>query len=402
MRNMFSYVVGILIAGLIVFGLYLGMQIATPAFARQAKAQVAAGKSLEELSEILTYKGTLSEQITALTAIGMGDDRLEERIEIIGKATASQDRSMQSICTLSIQRMGDRVKPTVRKMLDSSDQELVRGACGIIRAMGTNGDEYAKDMFKLIKDGDQMDRHAAVYSLQEMSPEVLVPGVDLVTDVLDEKDFNTQCVACFVLRRMGRGAEPAVGRLVQLLQEGNVSSRSRATQALAAIGPVDDFDIPALVVESLKASNYMERARGLEALGDLGPNASKYLDEIEKLMQDRTKHCVCEAALCYFRVSDEAEAPLQLLMKEAAQTRNRVTAVECIGGMKEAAAKAVPDLIELLKSEELAVVETTVLALKNIGPAAQDALPKLKKLLKHDDFLITVAAQEAIDAISIK
>jgi HEAT repeat protein len=398
---MFSYLFGMLIAGLIVFGLYFGMQVASPAYARQISAQRAAGKSLDEQKKMLT-EGILTERIAALTAIGMGDDRLEERVKLIAKATASSDESIQSICKLSIRRMGDRVKPTVRKMLDSKDPELVHGACGVIRSLGTSGDEYAQDIFALLKDGDRIDRHAAIYALQEMSPEVLEQGVDLVAGMLDEKEFNTQCVACFVLRRMGRGAEPATARLVQLLDEGNVSTRSRAAQALAAIGPVEGFDIPALVAETINAENYMERSRGLDALGELGPNASKYLPEIEKVMQNKRLHCACEAALCYYRVSGEASAPMKILMNEVSQKRNRVVAIECIGGMKDDAIEAVPTLVEFLDDGDYTIIETSILALKNIGPAAQDALPKLKKMLKHEDFLISVAAQEAIDAISIK
>ena len=237
MGQIFSYVIGILIAALIVFGLHFGMQVGSPAYARQVIVNKAAEKSLDELEEIMSI-GTRSQRVAAITAIGQGDDQLERRVAIIATTTADLDRSIGSICRLSIQRMGDRAKPAIRKLLASSDPEVVRSACGVVPPLGTDGDEFGDRFIKLLREGDRLDRHAVLFGMQEMSPEVLVKGVDAVIGELDDPDFNTQCQACFVLRQMGRGAEPATKRLVQLLQEGNVSTRSRACQALAAIGPV--------------------------------------------------------------------------------------------------------------------------------------------------------------------
>lgn len=401
MAQMFSYLVGILIAGLIVFGLHFGMQVGSPAYARQVEAERAAGKGLDELEKDLNSRD-LNKQIAAVTAIGQGDDELDRRVKLLAQATASNDRSIRSICTLSVQRMGDRVKPTVRKLLDSKTPEDVRSACGIIFAMGANGDEFAPDMFKMLEEGDEFDRHAAIYALQNMSPETTVKQVGLIARELDDTDFNTQCIACAVLRRMGAGAEPATPRLVKLLQEGNVSSRSRAAQALAAIGPVEGFDIPALIATQLDAFSYMEKARALDAIGELGPAASGYLEKVHMLMTTVKYNCICEAALAHYLISGEAQPSLRILMDEASRPRNRQIAIECLGGMKEDAFDAVPVLIEHLGSNDDAIAETAALALKNIGPTAEAALPRLKKMLGHDDFLMSVAVQEAIDSISGK
>ena len=408
MGQMFSYVVGILVAGLIVFGLHFGMQIASPAYARQITESRVAEKSLDELGEIIRG-GKRTAVIAAVTAVGSGDDQIEKRVKLIAEATANPDRSIQSICQLSVQRMGDRVKPGVRLLLDSSDEEEVRSACGIIHALGPKGDQYAEEMFKMMREGTTIDRHAALFSLQNMSPEVLVPGIDLVIEELNDQSFNTQCIACFVLRQMGNAAKPATERLVLLFQEGNVSARSRAAQALGAIGPVEGYDIPGLLAAKLvddeaavRPTSFIEKSRVMEALGDLGPDASDHLDKIEMLMQSPQKHCVCEAALAYYRVSGEADKSIPVLLGEVRKVENRISAIECIGGMGEAASEAVPALLEHLESEDLSLLETTILALKKIGPTAEDAMPKLEKLLENEDFLIAVAAQEAIDSIKGK
>ena len=400
---MFSYVIGILIAGLIVFGLHFGMQVGSPAYARQAIADKAAVKSLDELEAMLS-SDLRSEKVAAITAIGQGDDQLDRRVALIALATADTDRSVGSICRLSIQRMGDRAKPGIRKLLASSSPEIIRSACGVIRPLGTNGDEFGDQLLKLFNEGDRLDRHAVLYGIQEMSPEILVKGIDGVIEELDDADFNTQCQACFVLQQMGRGAEPATQRLVQLLQEGNVSTRSRAVQALAAIGPVEGYDIPGLVVGRLKAAAFVEKARTLEAVAELGSaaNTPEHRKAIKYLIDNPRHNCVSEASLAYYRVTGEKDEALRTLRDQLRKRNGRMAALECLGAMGDDATDAVPEILEFLKDEDLAICETAVLALKHIGPTAESALPRLRKMLKHDDFLITVAAQEAIDSISGK
>jgi len=251
-----------------------------------------------------------------------------------------------------------------------------------------------------MKDGDISDRHAALYALQEMSEEVTLSLLDNVIKELDAPHFNTKILACFVLKRIGRKAKPATARLVQLIEEGNPSSRSRAAEALAAIGPVDGFDIEGLVAKQLEAFGYAEKLRGLDAIGTLGPTAIKHVDKIVHLMETPSRHCQPEAALAYYRVTGDSERSLNLLRGLLRERDTRMAAMECIGAMGDAAGKVVPEIMGFLGDEDLAISETAVLALKQVGPAAKEALPRLKKMIPNDDYLIETAAQEAIDAIT--
>ena len=282
----------------------------------------------------------------------------------------------------------------------SNDSEMIRSACGVIHALGPAGDEFAKPMLKLLKDGDAHDRHAALYSIQAMSPEEIVGSIDDVIAELDDGNFNTQCSACFVLTNLGRSASPATERLVRLLAEGNVSTRSRAAQALGAIGPVEGFDVPALLAERLDAFSHEEKVRVLGALGGLGPDALDHIEKVEMLMETPNLNCQAEAALAYYRITGDPDRSLKKMLVLLNQTDNKVAVVESLGGMEEAAADAVPQLTEILFHNDPAYCETAILSLKRIGRPAASALPRLNKLLDHEDFFITVAAREAIEAIS--
>ena len=399
MGQFFSYIVGVLVAGLLVFGLYLALQMGSPAEARQVNADLAAEKTLKEL-DFMLRKGTRAEKVAAITAVGQGDDQIEQRVFLIARTTANPDRTINSICRLSIEWLGDRVKPTVRKLLGDENPDVVRSACGVIRSMGKGSSDFNDDIAKLLTDGDHNDRHAALYALQDMEEEAIMPLLDNVIKELDSPNFNTQCIACFVLKRIGPKAKPATARLIQLVEEGIPSSRSRAAETLAVIGPVEGHDVVGLIASQLDQFANTEKLRGLEAIGVLGPVAKPHLDRIEHLMETPKLNCQPQAALAYYRVSGDANRSLAKL-KDLLRTRGtRMASIECVGGMGDAASSLVPDLMEYLVDEDLAIAETAVLAIKQIGPGAEEALPRLKKMLTHGDYLIEVAAQEAIDAIT--
>lgn len=403
MGQMFSYVIGILVAGLIVFGLHFGLHVGSPAYARQVLADQIAENNLDELENIL-LNGRNEERVAAVAAIGQGDDQIDRRVLLLSIACTSRDDTVQSICMLSVRRMGEAAKPGVRKLLASSNKNDVRNATGVIRALGSKGDEFAPDLLKMLGEGDYKDRHAALYGMQDMSPDVLLPGLDGVIKELDAQNFNTQCQACFVLARMGSDASPATERLVQLLQEGNPSSRSRAAEALAAIGPVDGFDIAELIGVQLEADAHAEKVRGLDAIGTLGPDqkTKANVDRIQHLIDNRRLNCVAEASLAMYRVTGEKEDALAKLQELLRDRNTRIAALECLGAMGSDAGEAVPGMLEFLNDDNTLVCETAILALKNIGPTADAALPRLNKLLNHEDYLMSIAAQEAIDAISPK
>ena len=367
--------------------------------AQEPQQVESAQPNLDEVEKTLR-QGNPDQKIAALAMIGEGNDQLDRRVRLIADAMTSNDPSIQATCKLLIEQMGNKVKPTLVELLESDQKIDTIRACGIVSALGSDGDEFADQVIELLKDGDTSQRHASLYALQNLSPKAIAGSVELVTKELDATNFNTQCIACAVIRQCGAGAKSAAPRLVQLLQEGNVSTRSRAAQALAAISPVEGFDIPELLGKRLGAFSQVEKTRVLEALGDLGLDAVDQLESIEDLMNTPSKHCQCDAALAYYRVSGKTKQPIQVLLEQVSRRTNRILAIECLGGMKQDAAAAVPTLMKYLDDEDLVIVETTVLALKNIGPAAEEALPKLQQLAKSDDFLMSVAAKEAIDAIT--
>ena len=82
----------------------------------------------------------------------------------------------------------------------------------------------------------------------------------------------------------------------------------------------------------------------------------------------------------------------------APQTRN--AAAYEISGMGQAAAPAVPALIEALDDPEASVRFPVTVALGEIGPAAKAAVPRLKKMMEEEiNDEIAAAARRALKRI---
>jgi hypothetical protein len=69
--------------------------------------------------------------------------------------------------------------------------------------------------------------------------------------------------------------------------------------------------------------------------------------------------------------------------------------------LQEKGVEAVPELLALLESDDPAIRSGAVFALGEVGPAAEQALPALKKIAEHDDDeVVAAAAKFAIGIIA--
>jgi HEAT repeat protein len=78
----------------------------------------------------------------------------------------------------------------------------------------------------------------------------------------------------------------------------------------------------------------------------------------------------------------------------------KIQALTILGMMSDVGAKKLPDIANVLMSEDLALVQTAIGSLATLGVNAKPALPELRKLLTHKDEGIKKMAQEAIRYIS--
>src|SRR5690606_21687723 len=77
----------------------------------------------------------------------------------------------------------------------------------------------------------------------------------------------------------------------------------------------------------------------------------------------------------------------------------RVTALRTLGEFEAGAEPAVPAVVELLMSEDLALKAEAIETLGEIGPGASEAVPVLVELLQGDDGRVTISAAHALSRI---
>jgi len=169
---------------------------------------------------------------------------------------------------------------------------------------------------------------------------------------------------------------------------------------LAAIGPVEGEDIVGVLSGHIVGYSAIEKSRFLDALGSLGPDAKDALEKIKPLMYDTNMRVMPEAALAYYNISGDEKIAIDVLKGLFRNQTYKIKAAECIGGMGQGGESAIPELTAMLGENDENSIETALLALKGIGPSAASALPLIKGLVNHHDYLVTKAAKEAIEAIT--
>jgi HEAT repeat protein len=231
----------------------------------------------------------------------------------------------------------------------------------------------------------------------------------------DEQRQQASSIIC----AFGPDAASAVPLMVEMLHDHSENYRGRVQQMLVAVGPAAKGAVPDLI--KMLERNPPRAAREVcEVLGAIGPDAKPALPAIRKVLLEQTagekrmEHGIDPFPL--HKIGPEA-APIlaEAVIREPADdlfTLNGLTAIAALGpaakavapklrpllkselrgvrmsaaaalGMIEQNAEVVTVLVKFIDDEESAIA--AVRRLGQIGPAAKDALPTLKSLVKSDE-----------------
>jgi HEAT repeat protein len=169
-----------------------------------------------------------------------------------------------------------------------------------------------------------------------------------------------------------------VAELISGLKSSDELVRVRTIDQLGARG-AEAADAVAPLVELLKDSSAKVRAHAAWSLGAIGAAAKPAAAALTELVKDpdATVRRQAVKAILAIRPGPQVMVPLCVKLLEDPDPAVRVRVLQTIA---DAGEKAVPGLIEALKSEKAAY--WACLALRDIGPAAKDAVPALAEKLK--------------------
>ena len=174
----------------------------------------------------------------------------------------------------------------------------------------------------------------------------------------------------------------------------------------------DETPVAALVAKGLKSENEADRLKALDQLGAQGEKAAEAVKPIEVLLKDKSTKVRAHAALALGAIGAKAKDSVPVLaelVKDPDETVRRSTlrAIQAIhpgpkvmipictklledpdpairgrilNAIAEAGVEAVPGLIEALKVDKAAF--WALIVLREIGPAAKDAVPAITEKLK--------------------
>ncbi|MBI3409221.1 MAG: HEAT repeat domain-containing protein [Planctomycetes bacterium] len=182
---------------------------------------------------------------------------------------------------------------------------------------------------------------------------------------LSSKKARVRGEAAAALGKFGDKAKEAIPALIKLLKDNDPNVRLEATITLAKIGP---DSVPALT-RALESQNKLTRMGAALSLGHLGSAAKRAEPELKKLLKDTEEDVRCHAAQALFRIDPQT------------------------------AETVVPVLSSALDSLDPYIRLCAMGTLSRIGPAAKDAVAKLKNCLKDEDYHLRMSAAIALGHI---
>jgi HEAT repeat protein len=267
-------------------------------------------------------------------------------------------------------------------LLCDDDAAVRRSAASALGFQANNVAEVVPALIKLLNDPDENVRQAAEQALGQFGPTAgsAVPAltsamkrahgwhrvraadalcridqsnkeaIAVLIDGLWEPEITVRHEAIRVLGRLGPKARAAVPGLTELLESGESSSRFEAAVALSQIG-VDDKQLPPFFLAVIRDPLHNGRSRALEALARIHAPADPVLSAVLPVLEE--------------------ESPL------------RIAAIEVLASLGPSGKRALPALVQLLKSSDSTTRVQAGLALWKVEGQADKVVPLLIAALRN-------------------
>jgi HEAT repeat protein len=230
-------------------------------------------------------------------------------------------------------------------------------------------EKVAERFVDLLADRSDEPRTQAATALVRLGKRGVAP---LVAALDDEK---RRLLALELLAAIGADAEPALGRLANLLADPDPAVSGDAAMVLAAIGPPAARTVPALqAMLASPADEERRRYAAAYALGRIGAEAEPALGALRELTSSKDEMLATVATWATLRIGPTdaaaAEAAVPLLRRALRNDVEmvRLEAAAALGELGHAALGAVP-LLELVSEDDASRVVRAV---------AAEALPKIR------------------------
>ncbi|MDP6544484.1 MAG: HEAT repeat domain-containing protein [Phycisphaerae bacterium] len=316
---------------------------------------------------------------------------------------------------------------TLRVALSYGDTEAKIGAIGEVAKLGQNGEGTAGLLVKALSDSDARVRMAAVGALGKIGPSTK-QVIGVLTKLVEEKNAAVAREAVNALRLIGPSAAPAVDALIKYARGKGVNERKLAIDALGMIGPAADRAVPMIIqackspdrnlregatralgnigqpvetvvpvlIAALGDSDSSVRVGGARGLGMIGPPAAKAQTALRKALKDANPAVVLRATWALGQLEAGDEQTIAALIKLLHSSNEYPLAAAALG---KAGKPGIDALVKMLARPDAPARLMAVRALGQIGRAAGNAAPAVRKAKYDKDADVRRAAILALDKI---
>ena len=403
MEQFFSYVIGLLVATVVVGAMVTTFYLTSP----QRMVDQVASLSVAELKEIVRSIDAdgipangpkKSRLLAAILQLGNGDSDMKQRVEGLSLQQVHLQNEIGAAAKVSLEKLGAKAFPALREMLESGDNTTVGRAISSIHLLGESASSFAPKLIEMVESGEPFNVAAGLLGLETMGPHAL-PALEVMEEIILKENFQRQMSISKICIGLGRDAAPMAEKLEKLLNTGIPSSATWAGIALGAIGPVENVDTVNLLASRVTNQRQIDKERALLALALMGVEGIDAKEKVKFAMEDPNSRVRCQAAYAYFKITEEEQLPATVLGTLLQSSSHRGDALHFLAEMGPAGATAIPQVVPFLESNEAYLREGAVIALGRFGNKAADVKMKLLELSGDPDPLIREAVKSAVASI---
>lgn len=233
----------------------------------------------------------------------------------------------------------------------------------------------------LEKDGDPLVRRSAALSLGKLGPDAK-SALAALEKAVEDTNAAVRQNAAWALGRIGASS---VAGLRKALKDDDLLVKRDAAGSLGKLEPEDARGALDELVACCTLGNSDVRIAALSVLNKIVTSEdSKVAAAIRPALDDKDLEVRQNAALTLANIGGEAAAPALPILLDALRDGDqelKQQAAAAIGNLGDAAATAVPHLIKALAAADKELQRHAALALGGVGEKAEDAIPALVKLL---------------------
>ena len=213
---------------------------------------------------------------------------------------------------------------------------------------------------------------------------------------LADQDIRTRWYASYVLGQLGPKAADAVEPLRKVLEKRSEQEyvRGNAAWALGRIVPGAEPAV-ALLAETMHSQGHVSvRRNSAEALGNLGPAAKPAVAELLKLLNDEDAIVRVNTAVALWKIQQHPKAvPSLLEMLRSGKSPVAYQAAVALGRLGAEPETIGPALVEAFHQTDADVRRA---AARSVGQIGRSAFPAIKKALDDPDDEVRRTAVESL------